>query len=102
MHVPAGLEGRGHFLRHRNLRAVAWIASGAWLARLGREHAEAAQLNSVALRQRRRDRVQDGVHDLLRVLAVVVRVLRSDLLNHACGPSVDDLVRRWINALVTW
>src|SRR3954470_19441157 len=38
-------------------------------------------LDPVALRQRRRDPVQDSVHDLLRVLAVEVRVLCSDPLN---------------------
>lgn len=41
MHVPAGLEGRDHLLRDRDLGAIARISPGARVAPLDPEHAKA-------------------------------------------------------------
>jgi hypothetical protein len=54
-HFLAGLEERHRLLVHRHMRAGARIASGARRAVLDRERAEAAQLDPVAARERRRD-----------------------------------------------
>ena len=94
VHVPAGLERRDHLLRDRDLGAIARVSSGAGVTPLDPEHAKAAQLNPISLRQRRRDRVQDGVDDLLHVALVQVRVLgailsiSSDLIMRAPGCAV--------------
>src|SRR3954447_25356334 len=45
VHLATHLEHRKHSLGHRDRPATARISSGACAAPLGREHAEAAQLN---------------------------------------------------------
>jgi hypothetical protein len=47
VHVPAGLERRGCFLRHGDLYTVAWVSSGACSACLDREHPKVAQFNPI-------------------------------------------------------
>ena len=63
------------------MRAGARIAAGARRTVLDREGAEAAQLDTVAARQRGGDLVEDGVDDVLDVALIEMRVLRRDLLD---------------------
>src|SRR3954447_8412672 len=81
VHVAAGLERRNHLLGHRDLDTIAWVSSGARLARLDREHAKVAQLHTIATRQSRRNRAQDRVDDGLHIPLVQVWVLRGDFLD---------------------
>src|SRR3954447_7925243 len=81
VHVAAGLEGRNDLFGHRDLGAIARVSSHARVPLLDREHAKAAQFNPIPLRQRGRDRVQNGVDDGLHVPLVQVRVLLGDPLN---------------------
>src|SRR5204862_1050007 len=89
-HFLAGLEERHMLLLDGDMRAGARIAPGARRAVLYREGAEAAQLDAVAMRQRRDDLAEDRVDDVLDVTLVKMRVLRRDSLDefrldHRCG-----------------
>src|SRR3954447_11918035 len=75
------LEGGKHLLGDRDLGAIARVSPGARPALLDREYPEVAQLYLIAPRQAGRDRVQDGVDDLLHIPVVQVRVLGRDPLN---------------------
>src|SRR6266478_3097933 len=80
-HFLAGLEERHRLLVHRDVGAGARIAPGPGRAVLDRESAEAAQLDPVAARHRRDDLAENGVHDVLHVALVEMRVLRRDALH---------------------
>src|SRR2546423_9334505 len=63
------------------MRAGARIAAGARRAVLDREGAEAAQFDAIAARERGGDLAEHGVHDILDVALIEVRVLPGDTLN---------------------
>src|SRR3982750_4481230 len=80
-HFLAGLEERHGFLIDRNMRAGARIAPGTRRAMFHRERAEAAQLHAVAARERGRDLTEHGIHDVLDVALIEMRILSGDALN---------------------
>ena len=85
---------------HRDLGAIPRVSSRARVPLLDREHAKAAQFNPIPLRQRGRDRVQNGVDDGLHVPLVQVRVLlgdpliSSDMIMRASGRAIRKLFCR--------
>src|SRR5918997_698862 len=80
-HLLAGLEHRDDLLGHGNGFTRARVASGARVALLDREGAEAAQFDAVTPRQRVRDGVEDGVDDVLDVALIEMRIALRDLLD---------------------
>jgi len=80
-HFLARLEERDALLIDRHMGAGTRIASGAGGAMLDRERAEAAQLDTVAARERSNDLIEDRVHDILDIPLVEVRVVLGNTLN---------------------
>src|SRR6185437_14922393 len=80
-HFLAGLEERRQLLGDRNLVAGARIAAGAGLALLGREGAEAAQLDALAPGERVGDLAENGVDDSLDVTLIEIRIARGHALH---------------------
>src|SRR5712692_1175803 len=80
-HFLAGLEERHALLVDRYVRAGARVAAGARRPMLDRERAEAAQLDTVAARERVDDFAEDRVDDVLDVALIKVRILRGDTLD---------------------
>src|SRR5580658_8002155 len=80
-HFLAGFEERRELLGDRHLVAGARIAAGAGLTLLGRERAEAAQLDALAPSQRVGDLAENGVDDGLDVALVEMRIARGHALH---------------------
>src|SRR4051794_1336260 len=74
-HFLAGLEERHAFLIDRHMSAGARIAARTGRPVLHREGAEAAQLNAITARQGGDDLAQNGIHDILDVALVEMRIL---------------------------
>ena len=80
-HFLAGLEERRQLLGDRNLVAGARIAAGAGLALLGREGAEAAQLDALSASERIGDLAENSVDDGLDVALIEMRIARGHALH---------------------
>src|SRR3954451_3713984 len=78
-HFLAGLEERHGFLVDRDMRAGARVAAGARGAVLHRERAEAAQLDAVAACERGGDLAEHGIHDVLDIALIEVRILSGNV-----------------------
>jgi hypothetical protein len=80
-HFLAGLEERHALLFHRNVLPGARIAAGAGGAMLHRERAETTQLHAIAARERRDNLIEDGIHDVLDIPLIEMRVMLGDTLS---------------------
>src|SRR5271170_1185470 len=94
-HFLAGLEERRELLGDRHLVAGARIAAGARLALLGREGAEAAQLDALAAGEGVGDLAEYGVDDVFDVALIEMRIagrhaLHELRLDHRTSPTRND------------
>ena len=69
----AGFEAHGFARRDVDLFASARIAADAGLARLDTENAEAAEFDALTLAESGLERLEDGLHGLLRLGAADIR-----------------------------
>src|SRR5580658_4852963 len=107
-HFLAGFEERRELLGDRHLVAGARIAAGAGLTLLGRERAEAAQLDALAAGEGVGDLAEYGVDDVLDVALIEMRIagrhaLHEFRLDHRTSPTRNDPeVSPGLHALKSW
>ncbi len=80
-HFLPRLEEGYTLLINRYMGAGAWITAGASRPVFHGESTKSAQLDPVAARQRGDDLIQDGIHDVLDVPLIKMRVVLGDTLN---------------------
>src|SRR5579863_3066524 len=80
-HFLAGLEKRNALLVDRHMRAGARIAPRTRRTMLYRKSAETAQLDPIAPRQCGDDLIEDGVHNVLHIPLIEMRVVFGDTLD---------------------
>src|SRR3954471_21709250 len=80
-HFLPRLEKRHALLIDRHVRPGARIAPRARGPMLDRERAETAQFDPIAARQRRNDFVENGIHNILHIPLIEVRVVLGDALH---------------------